>query len=307
MNAGAAELMRLAKSRIAAGDLPGAQAHLEAAADYWSAHGNPAEQARCLRLAAALARHAGHPGTAVADAARAVAVAPPQARAAAHSEAARAALAAGAAQAAVEHCESALAAAPEGESQSALESDYAAALLAAGRGEDALAALRRAASAPGGGVSGRVLVDGVGQLQAAGRDDLAERLAAQADAAVASAGDHAAAAELALFAAARAVAAGDLPGARTHAQRARKEALAGRTATGYVTAAIALSELGQAAGDRVAAYESLAVGWVTLGDLAGPEQARATFEPQLRALRERWGAAEFAAVKEAYETKVRKA
>jgi hypothetical protein len=140
-------------------------------------------------------------------------------------------------------------------------------------------------------------VDGVARLQAAGHPDLAERLSTRAE----TVADHAAASALALLAAARAVDREEFDAARTHAERARTEALAGRSPGGYVAAAIALAALADTAGDRVAAYRSLAVGWVTLTDLVGEPAAREAFEPQLLALRERWGAAGFASAKSAYE------
>jgi hypothetical protein len=241
MSADAADLMRAAVSRVGAGDLSGARAQVEAVADHWAAADRPAEQARCLRLAADLARHEGRPDLAAELAARAVALAP---------------------------------------------------------------ALASAALPPALATASRVLVDAVARLSAAGRDDLAGRLAADGAAAVGD--DHEAASELELLAAARAAGRRDLAAARAHAGRARAEALAGRSALAYSAAASALTELALAVDDRVAAYESLAVGWVTLRDLLGATPARAAFEPQLLALRERWGPAGFAAVKSAYEAKAGK-
>ena len=57
----------------------------------------------------------------------------------------------------------------------------------------------------------------------------------------------------------------------------------------------------------MSAYEALAVGWVTLGDPLGRDVARAAFEPRLRAMRERWGAAAFDQIKAAYEARRRQA
>jgi hypothetical protein len=217
------ELMRSARELVFAGDLAGARDRLEAAAEFWRTQENPAEAARCLRLASSLAAF----------------------------------------------------------ERAALSS------------ERVLTALS--------------LVDDVSQAQAAGRVDMAERLSEQADRVAAEAGDHASAAQLALLATARALDRGDPEAARVHAERARAEALAGRSASGYLGAAVALAELAEAAGDRVAAYASLAIGWVTLRDLVGAEQARAAFQPRLSALRQRWGATEFARVKAAYEAPQRKA
>ncbi len=109
------------------------------------------------------------------------------------------------------------------------------------------------------------------------------------------------AAQSALVVASQTLDQGDLPAALTHARRARAEALAARSPLDYVAAAFAIAELSEAGGDRGSAYESLAVGWVTLADLVGAEAARAVFAPSLIARRDRWGASEFAAVKARYE------
>ena len=220
--------MQDARARLAAGDLAGAAELLRAAAGAWHEIGDAAEEARCLRLAAALARHAGHRDEAVTLAGRAVDAAP---GAATYREAGAAALAAGDPAAAV--C------------------DFAAA------------------------------------LDAAGPEATLERGYASA-----------------LLAAARALDRKDPVAARMHAERARTEALAGRSATGYLAAAVALAALADAVGDRAGAYAALAVGWATLRDLVGADGARAAFQPHLLALRERWGTAAFAGVKAAYEARV---
>jgi len=204
------DLVRDARARLLAGDLDGARSSLESAAEAWRQAGNATEEARCLRLATALARHADFPAEAVALAADAVASA----------------------------------------------SD------------------------------GLSIVDDLARL-------------AEADVVPESAS------ALALLASARAVDRHDLAGARVHAERARAQALAERSPIGYVAAAIAQAALAETAGDRVGAYASLAVGWATLRDLVGPEPARDAFAPRLLELRARWGVADFAAVKAAYEARVR--
>src|SRR5438874_759265 len=181
--------MQDARARLAAGDLAGAAELLRAAAGAWHEIGDAAEEARCLRLAAALARHAGHRDEAVTLAGRAVDAAP-----------------------------------------------------------------------------------GAATYREAGAAALADRK--------------------------------DPVAARMHAERARTEALAGRSATGYLAAAVALAALADAVGDRAGAYAALAVGWATLRDLVGADGARAAFQPHLLALRERWGTAAFAGVKAAYEARV---
>jgi tetratricopeptide (TPR) repeat protein len=296
-----AELMVAARARLVAGDLAGARGLVEAAAAQWHRAGDAAEEARCLRLASALARHSGDPDGAVALADRAVAAAPVGAS---YQAAGAAALAAGDPATAVADFETALSGAPAADLRAALEQGYAGALLAAGRAEDALSAFRRAAAAQADrpAAAALSLVDGVGQLQLAGHPDLAERLAA--DASATAAGDHAVASSLALLAAGRALDRKDPDAARSHAERARAEALAGRSAPGYVSAAVALAALADTAGDRVGAYASLAVGWATLRDLVGADGARAAFRPALLELRRRWGTAGFAAAKTAYEAGV---
>jgi hypothetical protein len=244
----AASLMFEARGRLAAGDVAGAARLVAEAAAEWQRAGDTAEEARCHRLAASLARFAGDRDRAVAEF--------------------RAAVAGG----------------------------DAAALLAAGRPEEAVAAFRRVGTVLS-------LVDGVGQLQLAGYTDLAEQLAADAEAV--AGGDHAVASSLALLAAGRALDRKDPDGARAHAERARAEALAGRSVVGYVSAAVALAGLADAAGDRVGAYASLAVGWATLRDLVGPDGARAAFRPPLLELQRQWGTAAFAEAKAGYEARVR--
>jgi len=265
-----------ARARLAAGDLAGAAELVRAAADAWHEAGDTAEEARCLRLAAALARHAGRRDEAVSLAGRAV---------------------------------DQLADVADDVPGAAVEQEYAAALLAAGRPDDALSAFRRAAASSA--TPALSLVDGVAELQAAGQTELAERLADELTerlaAEVDSAESHEAASRLALLASARALDRKDPVTARAHAERARAEALAGRCATGYVASAIALAALADATGDRLGAYASLAVGWATLRDLVGADGAREAFQPHLVGLRSRWGPAAFARVKAAYEATVPRA
>jgi hypothetical protein len=68
---------------------------------------------------------------------------------------------------------------------------------------------------------------------------------------------------------------------------------------------VAIAELSEARGDRRGAYEALAVGLATLGDLLGRDAAKALCEPKLLAMRERWGPEAFAAVKADYEARQR--
>ncbi|NUT93655.1 MAG: hypothetical protein HOY78_16710 [Saccharothrix sp.] len=92
--------------------------------------------------------------------------------------------------------------------------------------------------------------------------------------------------------------------ARTSAASARSEALRAGAAIPYLAAAAAEADL---ADDRVAAYESLAKAWVTLGDLVGRDAGRAMVRPLLLDLRNRWGADAFGQAKAAYEHRRRQA
>ena len=96
---------------------------------------------------------------------------------------------------------------------------------------------------------------------------------------------------------------GDRDAVLTLALRARQEALAGTSATAYLGATRALATRYDADGNRAAAYEALAVGWVTLADLLGPDLARQAFQPQLLELHGRWGAEAFAAIRREYEAR----
>jgi len=104
-----------------------------------------------------------------------------------------------------------------------------------------------------------------------------------------------------VLAAALDLAAGPRPEGAPDLADARATALQKRDLPGYLAACIAQAQLANARGDRVAAYRSLAVGWVTLADVTGPRPAEASFRPQLEQLRQEWGAEEFAAVRATYE------
>jgi hypothetical protein len=108
-----------------------------------------------------------------------------------------------------------------------------------------------------------------------------------------------------LLAAAHALDRRDAAAAMSAAQSARAEALAANAPASYIGASHAIAQLAESAGDRLAAYAALATGWVTLGDLLGPDLARMSFEPKLKELRERWGVAAFDAVKKSYEAQRR--
>lgn len=121
-----------------------------------------------------------------------------------------------------------------------------------------------------------------------------------ADARAAAPEDHGAQAELDLLESARAVIERDPSRALALAIRARQHALEGNALLPYVAAALAIAELHDRGNDRLAAYASLAVGWVTAGDKIGNDLAGGFFRAPLEALRARWGQAEFDAVKADY-------
>jgi len=124
---------------------------------------------------------------------------------------------------------------------------------------------------------------------------------AQADA------DHAALGALHVLRATQSLEHGDASAARTQLLAAREQALLARAPDVYISAAVALSRLADHAGDRLQAYAALATGWATVSDLLGALLAGQTFKPLLKALRERWGAADFDAARAAYEAERRSA
>lgn len=113
--------------------------------------------------------------------------------------------------------------------------------------------------------------------------------------------DKLALADLHLLQSTQAIEARDFDAATQAVISARQYSLNAVAPLSYVSAAIALSEISELKGDRLAAYEALVVGWVTLADLLGREQAKSIFEPKLRDLNSRWGSAVFQKTKLAYE------
>jgi hypothetical protein len=152
------------------------------------------------------------------------------------------------------------------------------------------------------GDSPRVAVETAG-LAAAAEDPTASALAERARESAAE--DPVALADLDLLAAARALTAGDAEAALEACRAARRHALEAVAPLQYLGAAFAISRIADSRGRRVEAYESLAVGWVTLADLLGAEASGSVFGPELERLRDAWGAAEFASVRSAYEARRR--
>lgn len=86
-------------------------------------------------------------------------------------------------------------------------------------------------------------------------------------------------------------------------RKARRLARLGTAPIEYVAACLGIARVADRIGDRPTAYESLAVGWATLSDLMGPVVAEETFSPELRHLREHWGATTFAVIRADYEAR----
>lgn len=173
-----------------------------------------------------------------------------------------------------------------------LAGDHASAALAA---EEAAAQFAAAGHTAG---ASRARIENATALVAAGLASAATTAIAGARAAAGE--DHAALAELDLLESAQALTRRDPTRALKLAQTARQHALDGNALLPYVAAAIAIAELHEHAGDRVAAYRSLAVGWVTAGDKIGNDLAGALFRSHVEAQRDRWGVAEFDRVKSEY-------
>ena len=147
----------------------------------------------------------------------------------------------------------------------------------------------------------RALIEEATAFRHAGLFAEAERIVRRAMDPALQADDHAALADLHLLLAAQALDRRDAAGAMASAQAARTQALAANAPTSYIGAALAIAQLAESAGNRLGAYEALAVGWVTLADLLGRDLARMTFEPKLKEMRERWGATAFDEVKTTHE------
>jgi tetratricopeptide (TPR) repeat protein len=176
--------------------------------------------------------------------------------------------------------------------QAALLRRLAVALQHSEREDEAVDALRRAqelyreAGDPDEALAARV--EEASLLQGMGDRDGAVRVADSARTAAEAGNDQRALANLELLAAARAVDEQRPDDALAATRAAREHAMSARDAVLYT-------------GDRVAAYGSLAGGFLGAAELLGAQAARQAFEPRLLALRERWGAAEFEEVREANE------
>jgi len=175
----------------------------------------------------------------------------------------------------------------------ALDGDHAQAALAADEAAALYAESGHATAAT------RARIESATALVEAGLGGAATRAIAEARAGAPH--DEAAHAELDLLESARALLAKDGARALELARSARQHALDGNALLPYVSAALVIADLLDRAGDRLGAYRSLAVGWVTAGDKIGNELAASIFRAPLESLRTRWGAVGFDAVKSAYE------
>jgi len=298
-------LLRHADMLLHAGRLADAERAVDEATALHQARGATLDESRCLRLGATLGRLQGRLDDARLRATKALGLANgrPAEAAAAQVELGEIALARGDAPAALEAFDAALASGAA--ATQAAWHGRAKALAQAGRFEaaaadlEALARLTEAAGDPRG--AWRTAIEAATAWQHARRFDKAEALVLAVRPGAAAAGDEEVLAGLALLSATQAIEAGQLPLARLHASAAREHALASRAAASYIGAAVALSRIDEEAGDRGGAYAALATGWATLGDLLGPELARAAFEPLLRRLRAQWGVEAFDAARRAYE------
>lgn len=313
-------LLHHADALLHAGRLADADAAVAEAARLHRGRGAALDEARCLRLGATLQRLQGDCDAASALAAAALAAAEGHhgqgevaagqdaderrtAVAAAHAELGAIALARQDAAAAIQAFDAAIATdarAPLEWRRSRAQAQALAGRFAeAAEGLEAAARYAIAQGHPAGAL--RALVEAGTAWQQAGRFDRAESLVAQAHPQAAAAGDDEALAGLALLSTTAAIERGDLTAAAERAVAARDHALASRAAAPYIGAAVALSRIADRSGDRPAAYAALATGWATIGDLLGAELARVTFEPLLRSLRARWGAAAFDAARHTCE------
>ena len=258
-----------------------------------------------LRLAAELARITGQPGRAASRARTAVHLAhTPPTRLAALIELGEATLALGRPLAAADAFRRALGTDLDPASRCALLRRHGLALAAAGlerEAADAFAHAHRVAAGDGDDVgASHVLVEAVAAVS--GRSPkLAERLDHAARRAAEKAGNVAALADLDLLAAARSLERGQLDEALRRAEAARHHALDAVVPLAYVASALAVARISDRLGNRVEAYRSIVKGYATLSDLLGAALSSATFEPELRRFRARWGDEAFAQAKDRYD------
>lgn len=310
-------LRRRADGRIQLGRFPGALVEVDEAARIHADRGEVGEQARCLHLAATTARLAGDLDGAVVRARAAIDLCGDEGPVAvsAWTELGETAFARQANEEAGRCLELAVqraeAAGMLPRFLAALHRRRGQAWAAAGQHVHAAACLQ----------AGRILAEGAGEEPIAlrlrieeagawlnaGQLDHAALIIDDAGRMAGRLGDDAALADLELLRSTVALHRGHVADALAAARSARALALQAVHPVAYTAAAVAMGELCDALGDRVGAYEALAVGWVTLGDLLGPDAGKATFAPKLQEKVQRWGQDEFVRVRDAYEARRRAA
>jgi tetratricopeptide (TPR) repeat protein len=303
-----------ANALVQTGQLTKARDEIDEVAAIHRERGRHDDDARYMALAATVSRLSGDLDGARQRASRVLEVAPPGSdlAAAATSELVDVALAQQRPDEAASLVERVLASATTGLAtavRATLLRKRAAALASMGRFDEAATALTDALTqlqqAGEGPAARRTMVELATLLQQSNAE-AAERVRERAMTDAREANDQAVIADLRLLETTAAVTRGDVEGALAAAREARDAALAGVSPVAYTSAAATISRLAEQRGDRVGAYEALAVGWATLRDLMGDALARRTFEPALLGLRSRWGEAEFDAVKGEYEARRRR-
>lgn len=299
-------LLRHADSLLHAGRWADASAAIDEATGLQQARGDTREEARCLRLAATLQRLQGHLDVAKTRAHTALQLAAGPIDVdvrAAHAELGEIALAQADPKTALEAFDLALMGSinpPAAWSRGRAKAQVSMGRFAAAA-EDLEAAARTLQAGGHTSHALRAAVEAATAWQQARRFDRAQLLVGAARPRALATGDAEALAGLGLLSATHALEQRDGPAARRFASQAREHALASRSATPYIGAAIALSRIDELAGDLPNAYAALATGWATAGDLIGADLARSAFEPPLRGLQERCGVPAFSQARSAYE------
>ncbi|HUQ01786.1 MAG TPA: hypothetical protein VM261_04785 [Kofleriaceae bacterium] len=314
-SADADALIDRAAELLDAGKLADALAELDRARAMFEGAGEQDSVAKCLHLSATVCRVSGDFAQAIDRATRAEALAAPgtPAKVAAIAEQGEVEILRGAHGVAADHYTRAL---REGR-KAGLLPDHAARLMR--KRAAVLAAAQRFEEAASSAREGRALHQQTGALAEARRatvelavvleqagDSVAvDAVIAEGLALAGESGDGHVAADLELLAAGRAVQRQDFAEALECARRARQHALDATAVFSYVSSVLSIADIADALGDRDAAYEALASGWVTTGDAIGEGPARQLFEPKLAALRDAWGSAAFTAVRDAYNDRRR--
>lgn len=317
MTAEADALIARASANIDEGKLAEALADLDAARVLYEEAGDTTSIARCLQTSATVCRLSADFASAIERAEKAEALAAPATpvKVAAIMEQAEVEVLRGAHSLAADHYGRALTAGraagllPDHEAR--LLRKRAMVLAAAQRFDEAAASSRqgRALHEQSGerGEARRAMVELAVVFEQAGEGAAADAAISEGLAVAAEAGDAHVAADLELLSAGRAVQMRQFDDGLAAARRARTHALAAVAPLSYISAVMTIADISNALGDRDSAYEALATGCVTAGDVIGEDAARRIFEPKLAALRDAWGSAAFAGVRDAYNDRRRAA